>query len=176
MIPHGTRARDIVIQTAPWVDPDEGLQRIEEMEIDDVFDIEVLPGVADLLAKLPKDRWSIVTSATRPLVLARLRAAKLPLPNNLITAESVTNGKPAPDPYIAGARLLGLPPEDCLVVEDAPAGVGAGIAAGSKTLGVLGTHRRVELSAATWVTPSLASVEVEQLADGRLRLSFDLAE
>ena len=120
--------------------------------------LTVLPGAAELLRSLPPERWTIVTSATRRLLLGRLAAAGLPVPPRLIAADDVSNGKPAPDPYLAGAKLLGFPPADCIVVEDAPAGITAGRAAGCRVLGLLGTHPLAELHDATWVAPSLASV------------------
>ena len=176
-IAHGTRAIDIIAGFRPDVGPEEikqGLRLIEDMEIDDVADLQVLPGVRDLLAALPPARWSIVTSATRRLLLGRLRAAELPVPDRIIAGDDVGNGKPHPEPYITGARLLGYPSAECVVVEDAPTGVGSGVAAGSRVLGVLGTHSAEELlgTGATWVTPSLVGVAVQVDAHG-LRLAFE---
>ncbi len=97
-IPHGVRARDIVILLNPNIDPDEGLKLIEDMEVEDTHDIVLLPGAQALLNSLPKDRWTIVTSATKRLLIARLKAAQLPVPEELISAEMVVNGKPHPEP------------------------------------------------------------------------------
>jgi sugar-phosphatase len=165
-VPHGMRAIEIVQALRPDIDPKEGLRYIEDLEMDDVADLVVLPGVKTLLESLPADRWAIVTSATRRLMLGRLKAAGLPVPERIISADMVERGKPDPEPYRRGAELLGLRPEECLVVEDAPSGVGAGLAAGSRVLGVLGTHTAQDLAEAQWIVRSLEGVVVTVDADG----------
>lgn len=164
-VPHGTRAIDTVKLLRPDIDPVEGLRVIEDMEIDDTEDLTVLPGVRELLASLPPDRWAIVTSATKRLLLGRLQAAGLPVPERIISGDMVERGKPDPEPYRRGAELLALRPEECTVVEDAPAGVGAGKAAGCRVLAVLGTHEASRLGQADWITPSLTELTVESRAD-----------
>jgi sugar-phosphatase len=171
-VPHGVRAMDVIKALRPDIDAAAGLKVIEDIELEDVADLEVLPGVRALLASLPADRWAIVTSGTRRLIEGRLKVAQLPLPERLITADDVVNGKPDPEPYRKGAALLGFASADCIVVEDAPSGVGAGIAAGSRVLAVLGTHSAEELSAATWVVRSLADVTVTEV-DGVLSVEFE---
>ena len=106
-ITHGTRAVEIMENLAPSVDKEEGLRLIEEMEIADVDDLEVLPGVRVLLESLPKERWAIVTSATWRLLIGRLKAAKLPLPDRIVSGDRVVNGKPHPEPYLRGAAMVG---------------------------------------------------------------------
>jgi sugar-phosphatase len=170
-IPHGVRSIDIVKMLRPDVDPQEGLRVIEDMEVEDVADLQVLPGVKVLLESLPLERWAIVTSATRRLLLARLKAAGLPVPERIISAEMVERGKPDPEPYRRGAELLGFRPEECVVVEDAPSGVGAGKAAACRVLGVLGTHSVAELVGADWVVGSLEGLAVMVNPDG-LELQF----
>jgi len=170
-VPHGVRAIDIVKSLRPDIDPQEGLRVIEDMEIEDTADLKVLPGAKVLLAGLPPERWAIVTSATKRLTVARLTVAGLPVPERLISADMVERGKPDPEPYRRGAELLGLRPEDCVVVEDAPSGVGAGKAAGSRVLGVLGTHTCEELREADWIVDSLERVVV-RIDDGGLELRF----
>jgi sugar-phosphatase len=171
VIPHGVRSIDLVKMLRPDIDPQEGQRAIEDMEVEDVADLKVLPGVKALLGSLPPERWAIVTSATRRLLLARLKAAGLPIPERIITGEMVERGKPDPEPYRRGAELLGFRPEECVVVEDAPAGVGAGKAAGCRVLGVLGTHSAAELSEADWVVGSLEGLAVRANPDG-LELRF----
>jgi mannitol-1-/sugar-/sorbitol-6-phosphatase len=170
-VPHGVRAIDIVKSLRPDIDPHEGLRAIEDMEVQDVADLQVLPGVRTLLAGLPLERWAIVTSSTRRLLLARLKAAGLPVPERIISADDVERGKPDPEPYRRGAGLIGLRPEDCVVVEDAPSGVGAGKAAGCRVLGVLGTHSGAELHEADWVVGSLEGLAVRVGTEG-LELRF----
>jgi mannitol-1-/sugar-/sorbitol-6-phosphatase len=167
-IAHGTRAVEIMEQLAPGVNKEEGLRLIEDMEIADVEDLEVLPGVRELLNSLPKERWAIVSSATWRLLIGRLKAANLPLPDRIVSGDRVVNGKPHPEPYIRGAEMVGAEPAECIVVEDAPTGVGAGKAAGCRVMGVLGTHSVEELRAAgcDWVVKSLLDVRVTAEKDG----------
>jgi sugar-phosphatase len=89
----------------------------------------------------------------------------------LISGDMVVRGKPDPEPYRRGAELLGLAPAECVVVEDAPSGVGAGIAAGSQVLAVLGTHSMQQLDKATWIAASLETIAVRVL-EGALELRF----
>ena len=176
-VPHGVRAADIIRRLKPeFTDGQvrDGLRVIEDMEIADIGDLKVLPGVRALLGGLPAGRWTIVTSATRRLLLGRLQAAGLPFPEELIAGDDVVNGKPHPEPYEKGAGLLGFVSADCIVIEDAPSGVGAGLAAKSRVLGVLGTHEAAELYAAgaSWVIGSLEGLQVS-VVDGGLRLEFE---
>lgn len=170
-IPHGVPARRIIADLRPDVDQAEALRVIEDLEIEDVSDLQVLPGVAHLLKSLPPERWTIVTSCTRRLLEARLRAAGLPEPTNIVTADSVTKGKPDPEPYRRGAELLGFTPQHCIVVEDAASGVAAGIAAGCRVLAVLSSTPADELRAATWIAQSLDGTTVRVTPKG-LELSI----
>jgi len=161
-VPHGVRAADVIRMLKPWfseAEVTEGVCVIEEMEVEDTGDLTVLRGARDLLSSLPADRWAIVTSATHRLTLARLAAAGLPVPERLISGDMVKRGKPDPEPYRRGAELLGLSPSECVVVEDAPSGIGAGIAAGARVLGVLTTHPAKDLEQATWIAESLDQVQ-----------------
>jgi sugar-phosphatase len=170
-VPHGMRAIEIVQSLRPDIDPQEGLRVIEDLELEDMADLKVLPGVKRLLESLPLDRWAIVTSATQRLMLGRLAAAGLPIPDRIISADMVERGKPDPEPYIRGAQLLGFEPAECIVVEDAPSGVGAGVAAGCRVLAVLGTHSAEELNGASWIIASMQDLTVEANPDG-LKLKF----
>ncbi len=172
-IPHGTRAVDIIRTLKPDLDVAVGLKLIEDMEIEDVADLEVLAGAKALLESLPVPQWAIVTSATKRLAIARLGVAGLPVPERFITGDMVEKGKPDPEPYRRGAALLGVAAAECVVVEDAPSGVGAGVAAGCRVLGVLGTHTAEELRAAgvSWVVASLEDVRVS-VVDGALRVEL----
>jgi sugar-phosphatase len=172
-IPHGIPARDIAKWLVPDIDVAAGLKRIEDLEIEDVGDLILLPGAKALLESLPLERWAIVTSATKSLLVARLAAASLPVPERLISADMVEQGKPNPEPYLKGAAVLGVAAEECVVFEDAPNGVRAGVAAGCRVVGVLGTTGAEELleAGASWLVESLASVTAEVVAGGlRLRV------
>jgi sugar-phosphatase len=126
----------------------DALARIEHLENEVAAEgIELLPGTAEALAALPPDRVAIVTSCTRSLFAARLAGSRLPAPREVITFDDVAHGKPAPDPFLLGARRLGVDPARCLAVEDAPAGLASARAAGCTTLAVGDTHPHDELDA-----------------------------
>ncbi len=179
-IPHGVRATDIILSLRPDLtrrEAAEALRMIEDLEIADTADLKVLAGVRELLGALPPTRWTIVTSATRRLLLGRLKAAGLPYPDELITADDVEHGKPHPEPYQKGAAMLGFSSSECVVVEDAPSGVGAGVAAGSRVIGVLGTHEAKDLYAAgaEWVLASMSELAVCTNENG-VQLTFEIVE
>src|SRR5690606_2453028 len=131
--------------------------RIHALELDDNEGVTILPGTRDALAALPPERSAIVTSCTRPLAAARMAASGLVAPSVVVTADDVAHGKPNPDPFLLGARRLGVDPRRCLVVEDAPAGVASGRAAGCAVVVVTGTHSADELAAASPAPDALAA-------------------
>jgi sugar-phosphatase len=137
-----------------------GLARIESIEVDDAAAVEAVPGARDLFASLPEHRRAVVTSGTPPIATARLRTAGFPLPRTLVTADDVPRGKPDPAPYLLAAQRLGLPPQRCLAVEDAPAGIASATAAGCQVLAVTGTAPAEELAAAALTVDGLDRVTV----------------
>ncbi|MGC0209723.1 HAD-IA family hydrolase [Streptomyces levis] len=145
---HGRPAAEIAADLLPPGIVPEAVARIEDLEVDDVPDggVELLPGTRAFLDSLPAERWAVVTSATRRLAEARLEAVGI-LPKTLVAADDVTRGKPDPEPYLLAARSLGVDPADCVVFEDAPAGLAAGRAAGMTTVALTTTHRADELHA-----------------------------
>ncbi len=136
---HGVPAAGIVDLLIPEATRATALRRIEEIEVSDVEGIVVLPGAAEALLALRDAKNAIATSCTRDLARARIAATGLQAPSVLVTASDVTRGKPDPEPFLTAARMLGVDPAQCLVVEDAPAGVAGAHAAGCATLGVLTT-------------------------------------
>jgi sugar-phosphatase len=144
---HGIPAAQIVATLLPTDRIDEGVRRIEEIETSDVEGILVLPGSAEALAALPGGRAAIVTSCVWDLATARMAATGITAPAVIVTADQVTIGKPDPAPFLLAATRLGVDPADCLVIEDAPAGLTAGRAAGASLLAVLSTHTADELDA-----------------------------
>ncbi|WP_030190165.1 HAD family hydrolase [Streptomyces violaceorubidus] len=150
---HGRPAAEIAADLLPADVVPEAVARIEQLEVEDVPDggVHLLPGTRDFLDALPADRWAVVTSATRRLAEARLDAVGI-LPKTLVAADDITRGKPDPEPYLVGARALGVDPADCVVFEDAPAGLQAGRAAGMRTVALATTHRADELDADLVVT------------------------
>jgi sugar-phosphatase len=138
---HGKRTEETVrALNLPGVDPVLEANRITLAEIEDVAGIEAIAGAADFLKSLPAGRWAIVTSAPRALAERRIAAAGMPMPAVLVAAEDVERGKPAPDPFLLGARKLGVAPGDCLVFEDTGTGLQAARAAGMASIVVTVTH------------------------------------
>jgi sugar-phosphatase len=145
---HGRRSEDLVRLVAPGLDAPREAADVERRQTDDSDDVRALPGARELIAAIPPDRFAIVTSCPEPLARARLRAAGLPVPEVLITSERVAAGKPDPEGYVNAARTLGIDPAHCLVLEDAPVGVAAGLAAGMTVFAVATTHAEADLHAA----------------------------
>jgi sugar-phosphatase len=165
---HGIPSAGVVRLVLPAERHDAAIARINELEITDLEGIVVLPGAAEALAALRNARNAIATSCTVPLAWARIEAAGLIPPSVLVTADDVQRGKPAPDPFLEAARRLGVPPERCLVVEDAPAGLEAARAAGCATLAVTTTTSADELVADA-VVGTLADVRFV-VTDAGMRL------
>lgn len=146
---HGRPARQIITELLPHLDGDQiaaAHARIEELEIADVAQIVTLPGTRRLLAELDaaaeqlgRATWTIVTSCTRPLFEARWARTGLPTPAGLVTADQVTHGKPDPEPYLLGARRLGVAADQALVIEDSVGGLRSGTDAGAHTIAVTST-------------------------------------
>jgi sugar-phosphatase len=150
-------------------------RKMEQWEIEDTDGVVPLPGVLDLLHGLPPQQWAIVTSCTRPLAEVRIRVAGLPWPKQLVTSADVQRFKPDPDPYLKGAELLRLAAADCVVVEDAPAGIRSGRAAGSRVLALRTTEADELLTAAgaTWIVDDLSKASLGLIQAGSpLKLSL----
>jgi len=165
-VAHGRPTIATVREVAPHLDAQWETERIEQREINDSDGLRVLPGAKELLAALPPERYTIVTSGTRPLATRRLQVDGLPVPATMITADDVRNGKPDPEPYLAGARALGCEPKRCLVFEDAPSGIRAAKSAGMVAIGVLTGAEAEGLSQADAITPSLEAVAVTIVPEG----------
>ncbi|MGY1625054.1 HAD-IA family hydrolase [Geodermatophilus sp. SYSU D00965] len=133
---HGRRTADTVALLVDEAGRTDALAAIDRYEVEDAARVSAVPGAADLLASLPAGTWAVVTSGRRELVTARLAAAGLPQPAVLVCAEDVSAGKPDPAGYRAAAEALGRPPGECAVLEDSPAGIAAGRAAGATVVGV----------------------------------------
>jgi len=170
-IAHGVRAIETVAKLRPDLDSEAELRTIEEIEIADGEGLSVLPGVLALLASLPADRWTVVTSATERLARERLAASGIPVPARIITADSVAQGKPNPAPYLAGAAILGFRPEECVVVEDSESGAKAGRAAGCTVVATTFSHSVESLAAAHYLVEDLTGVAARAVDDG-LELRF----
>jgi sugar-phosphatase len=157
---HGRRAIDTIRALCPACDPEAELAGLAADETTDNADVVEIPGARELVGALPPDAWAIVTSGLRPVATARLAAAGVPLPRIMVSAESITHGKPDPEGYLLGAEALGIAPADCVVVEDAPAGAAAARAAGMRLIGLTTTHDAAALQPADLIVPDLAHLEV----------------
>lgn len=136
-VAHGRRTIDVVREfSTDGMDCAAEAEKIDVAETADVDGIVAVPGAIELLDGLPGDRWAVVTSAGRELAICRMTAAGLPIPQVLITAEDVERGKPDPSGYATAAKLLGADPKECLVFEDAPAGIQAGRNAGCEVVAI----------------------------------------
>jgi mannitol-1-/sugar-/sorbitol-6-phosphatase len=168
-IAHGVRTIEVIKYVAPHLDAEAEVREIESREADDHEGVNVMPGAADLVRTIPPGRWCVVTSGTRLLASARLQFGGLPVPEVLVTADDVVNGKPHPEPYLKGAKLLGVSPKECLVIEDAPAGIQSARAGGMKVIGITSTYPATQLSIADAVVERLSQIHVGQ--DGTRRLA-----
>jgi sugar-phosphatase len=169
---HGVRAIEVVQHLVPHLDADAEHEHIEQREIDLSAENRAMPGAADLLAGLPRDRWGIVTSGSRRLATARIGAIGLPVPDVFVTADDVAEGKPAPDPYLLGAQRLGVESAGCVVVEDAPAGVVAAKRAGMRVIAVSTTHDVERFDDPDAVIDGVASLRCSVADDGSLRIAI----
>lgn len=173
---HGRPSLTTIREFLPHADHETENREVERREIADLGGIIPLPGALDLLASLPKDRWSIVTSCTRALAEVRIQAAGLPLPSRMITANDITHGKPNPEPYLNGASILGFPAPDCVVLEDVPAGVRAGKMAGARVIAFTTTvpGQSLREAGSDWVLRACADIHLLDRSEGLL-LGLDSA-
>jgi sugar-phosphatase len=165
-VAHGRRAIETVARLRPDLDSEAELKVIEDLEVADNEGLTVLPGVLELLAALPRERWTVVTSATERLARLRMAAGGIPVPERLVTANQVTRGKPHPEPFLAGAALLGLPPSACVVFEDSSSGAQAGRAAGCTVVATTFSHPVASLDAAHYLVRDLTDVRAEVKEEG----------
>lgn len=167
---HGLTGPDKIGRYAPHLDVVAEAAQVTEYEVAHTAGVRAAPGAARVWGLgIP---FTIVTSAAAALAQARLSTAGLPIPTHLVSADSVARGKPDPEPYLTGAARLGVPPEDCVVVEDAPAGVQSGLAAGMHVVALTTTVGQEELSAAHVVLPSLLAF-IERVGAAHTASSID---
>jgi mannitol-1-/sugar-/sorbitol-6-phosphatase len=171
-IAHGVRTIEVIRTVAPHFDAEAETWEIEHREAEDSDGVVVMPGAIALAHSLPEGRWCVVTSGTRLLATARMHMAGLPVPKIMVTAEDVANGKPHPEPYLRGAKLLGVSPEDCLVIEDAPAGIQSGRDGGMKVIGLSSTYPATALGKADVVIARLDQIHVT--SNGTRKLEIEI--
>jgi len=168
---HGRRTIESVRSlNLPGIDPEEQAHAITQAELQDVAGIHAIPGAREFIASLPKDRWAIVTSAPRALAIRRLEAIELRPPAVFITAEDIPKGKPDPACYQLAASQLGYKTEDCVVFEDAVAGIQAGEAAGSAVVVITATHQHA-IDTPHLTVKDYTNLRTIASADGKLKVA-----
>ncbi len=175
---HGRPSISTIRDYLPDSDYDTENREVERRELADLEGIVPWPGAIELLRSLPLDRWAIVTSCTRPLAEVRLRAGGLPRPKFFVTSDDIQNGKPAPDPYLKGAEMLGFNPADCIVIEDVPAGVRSGKSAGCRVVALCTTMPEADLrsAGADWLVENCSAISLAAVPNSEQKLSLRLQE
>ena len=164
-IAHGRRARDTLRMVEPSLATDEEVAWLDATELADREALPGVPGAKELVTALSRDRWAIVTSCGRDLARLRLGSAGVPIPDVMIVAEDAKRGKPAPDGYRLGAERLGYAPSDCIVFEDAPAGIVSARAAGARVVGVTTTHAAAALPEADATIADFRGIDIRPRQD-----------
>lgn len=168
-IAHGRRTVETLQMIAPELDIAAEVAALAASEAVDMDGVDVITGASELLHALPPRSWTVVTSGTREVARARLQHCELPVPGSLITADDVVRGKPSPEGYLTAARALHCEPEECVVVEDSPAGIEAAHAAGMRIIATASTHAPTDLRSADVVVRSVSDIDVRR-EDGRFEL------
>jgi len=168
---HGRRTIETVRLVAPELSTDAELAALESSEATNPEGIYEIAGARELLEALPVRRWGVVTSGIRSVAEFRLRYTGLPSPAVMISANEITRGKPDPEGYLTAAARLGYSAADCIVIEDAPAGIESAQAAGMRTLAIATTYPPDRLRGADAVIARLADLSVEHAGD-EIRISF----
>jgi mannitol-1-/sugar-/sorbitol-6-phosphatase len=165
-IMHGRRADETIRLVAPHLSAQDEYRLLEAEEIADMEDVRPYPSAEELLGSLLPPQWAIVTSGTKRVAEARIRHVNLPKPEVFITADDVKAGKPAPDGYLLAASRLNVKPSECVVIEDAPAGIQAGISAGMRVIAVASTLTSEVLTQADVAVRHLAKIKLLNTAHG----------
>lgn len=177
---HGRPSISTIRDYLPDSDHEAENREVERRELADLEGIIPWPGAIELLRSLPPERWAIVTSCTRPLAEVRLRAGRLPRPKVFVSSDDIKHGKPAPDAYLKGAELLQLNPVETIVIEDVPAGVRSGKAAGCRVIALRTTMPEADLrsAGADWIVKDCSAIIAGRQSSSaeKLNLILDLAK
>jgi mannitol-1-/sugar-/sorbitol-6-phosphatase len=161
-VSHGMRTVDTVRMFAPEIDFASEAAELEEMESLDTEGVEAIDGAVAIAGALPAGCWAVATSGTRSMATRRIAHTGLAEPSVLVTADDVTRGKPDPEVFLLAARRLGVEPQRCIVIEDAPAGIAGARAAGMRVIAVATTHAPEKLSGADAVVPHLTNIQIQE--------------
>lgn len=174
---HGRKAAETIRMISPELDPDFEVEELERAEAENLDGVLEVDGARELLASLPSDGWTVVTSGTRLLAEGRMAHLGLPMPERFVTADDVTKGKPDPEAYLKGAEILNARPEACVVIEDAPSGIRAARAAGMSVVALPTTYPAEDLHEADAFAPALAKIRVirSPRPDGGPRFELSVA-
>ena len=166
-IAHGRPSVTTIRELLPNANHEDENKEVERREIEDTDGVIPLPGTLELLQAIPPEKWAIVTSCTRRLAEVRIAAAGLPKPKQMVTSNDVRHGKPNPEPYLKGAQILGATGADCVVIEDAPAGIRAGKAAAAHVVALRTTAGDEELreAGADWIVDDCAELSVNPVSE-----------
>jgi sugar-phosphatase len=167
---HGRPAFEVIREVAPHLDADAETDRMSDTIAAAPEKLRAFDGARALLDRLPDGQWTIATSGRRRTATNRLSHVGLPISETMVTADDVGHGKPHPQSYRLAAERLGVVPEDCVVFEDAPAGIEAGHRAGARVVGVATASPPEALAAADAVVPHIGAVDVDIGDDGRLHV------
>ncbi|ORZ18741.1 HAD-superfamily hydrolase subfamily IA, variant 3 [Absidia repens] len=175
---HGRRTIETIAEWVPEKATQEYVDEMEKNLAEETDGLKVLPGVMALLDCIPLGKWGICTAATSLIAKKRLQQCGLPVPESLSTGDKVSRGKPDPEGYLNAAELLGVAPSDCLIFEDAPAGVQSGKAAGMTVIACTTTHTADQLkeAGADHIVSYLSDVSISVLGDGTFGVKVDLLE
>jgi len=171
-VAHGVRTIEVIRAVAPHLEAEAEVRKLESREADDRDGVAVMPGAVELVRAIPEGLWCVVTSGTRHLATARLKLTGIPIPRVLVAAEDVTHGKPHPEPYLKGAELLGVNPDKCLVIEDAPAGIRSAHRGGMKVIALTSSYPASVLSEADAIVARLVQIQVEVKGAGKLAVTL----
>ena len=162
---HGRRTVETVQLVAPELSASEEVAALESSEAMSSEGVYEIPGARELLESLPPDRWAVVTSGVRAVAEFRIRFTGLPMPRVMVCADAIARGKPDPEGYLAAAQRLGVAAADCIVIEDAPAGIEAAHNGGMRSIGVATTYPADRLVDADAVVARLSDLTIQPAAD-----------
>ena len=165
-VAHGRRTRDTVRIVAPHADAEQEVAWIDNAELLDTEGLVEVAGVRRFLTSLPAGAWAVVTSCGPDLARLRLSSVGLPMPEVVVTSDDVSNGKPAPAGYRLGAQRRGVDPAACVVFEDAPPWIAAGLAAGARVVALRTTHPTADFAGATAVMPDFTALRLQRDRNG----------